>query len=59
MTAPKNAAIADELTAMRSALRTALQQRIALDVEAGLLPVSINAAATARFYASVVQGFSV
>lgn len=59
MTGPENAALADELRTMRAALRTALQRRIEQDAAAGLLPDGIDAAATARFYASVLQGFSV
>lgn len=59
MTGPENAALAAEVRSLRADLRTALQRRIERDAAAGLFPSAINAAATARFYASVLQGFSV
>lgn len=59
MTSPDNAELAAELKAMRAALREALERRIARDVAEGVLPQDTDAAALARFYASVLQGLSV
>lgn len=59
MTSPNNAELAAELRTDRSRLRTALEQRIKRDAEAGLLADSVDAASWARFYASVLQGISV
>ncbi|MET0674455.1 MAG: TetR/AcrR family transcriptional regulator [Bradyrhizobium sp.] len=59
MTSPENADLAAELRAIRAASRQALQRRIARDVDEGILPATTNAAALARFYATVLQGLSV
>lgn len=55
----ENADIAAELRTMRAELREALEQRILCDVEAGLLPPTVDSAALACFYATVLQGLSV
>ncbi|WP_243079602.1 TetR/AcrR family transcriptional regulator [Pantoea sp. MQR6] len=59
MVGVENADIAAELRTMRAELREALEQRILCDVEAGLLPLTVDSAALARFYATVLQGLSV
>jgi TetR/AcrR family transcriptional regulator, copper-responsive repressor len=59
MTSPENADLAAELRAIRAASRQALQRRITRDIDAGILPATTNAAALARFYATVLQGLSV
>jgi TetR/AcrR family transcriptional regulator, copper-responsive repressor len=59
MTSAENAGLAAELKAIRTASRKALERRIARDVKAGVLPAATNAAALARFFATVLQGLSV
>jgi len=59
MTSAENAGLAAELKAIRAASRKALERRIARDVEAGVLPAATDAAALARFFATVLQGLSV
>lgn len=59
MTSSDNAELAAELRADRAAFRTALERRIRRDIDAGLLEMSVDAVALARFYASVLQGISV
>ncbi len=53
---PAAADVKDELRALREGTKLALQQKIAADTEAGLLPEGADAAALATFYAAVVQG---
>jgi len=59
MTSAENAGLAAELKAIRTASRKALERRIARDVKAGVLPAATDAAALARFFATVLQGLSV
>jgi TetR/AcrR family transcriptional regulator, copper-responsive repressor len=59
MTSAANAGRAAELKAIRAASRQALEQRIARDIEAGVLPATVDAAVLARFFATVLQGLSV
>ena len=59
MTSAENAGLAAELKAIRTASRKALQRRIARDIEDGILPATTDAAALARFFATVLQGLSV
>lgn len=59
MTSTENAELAGELKGLRAATREALERRIARDVEEGILPKEVEAAALARFYVSVLQGISV
>jgi AcrR family transcriptional regulator len=59
MTSPENAGLAAELKAIRTASRKALERRIARDIKAGVLPAATDAAALARFFATVLQGLSV
>jgi len=54
-----NAGLASELQTLRVELREALELRISRDVEAGVLPDTIDPATLARFYATVLQGLSV
>ncbi len=59
MTSAENAGLAAELKAIRTASRKALERRIARDVKAGVLPAATDAAALARFFATILQGLSV
>ncbi len=59
MAGPENADLANELAARRAATRVALEACVVRDVDAGCLPAATDAAALARFYASVMQGISV
>jgi AcrR family transcriptional regulator len=64
VSAATNCTPADEdvkagLRGLRDAQKEALRAKIAVDVEAGLLPASADAAALAAFYAATVQGMSV
>lgn len=59
MTSADNAGLAAELRVIRASSRQALQQRIARDIEDGLLPRATDAGALARFFAAVLQGISV
>jgi AcrR family transcriptional regulator len=59
MTSAENADLAAELKAMRAASRKALERRIARDVKEDILPAATDAAALARFFATVLQGLSV
>ncbi len=59
MTSAENAGLAAELKAIRASARRALERRILRDVEDGRLPGTIDGAALARFYATVLQGLSV
>ncbi len=58
-TAPENAALARLLKKERAGLRTALARRIQRDIDAGVLPGTVDAVALARFYATILQGMSV
>jgi len=55
---PASEDVKSELRALREASRQAIQDRIAADVRAGLLPPTVDTAALAAFYASVIQGMS-
>jgi len=59
MTSAENAALAAELKRMRASARKALQRRIKRDIDEGRLPRETDAAALARFFATVLQGISV
>lgn len=53
-----DAAVAESMIAMRSANVQGLAERIAQDVDAGLLPADVDALALARFTMSVVNGLA-
>jgi AcrR family transcriptional regulator len=50
--------VAEELRGYREGTKKAFAEKIAADVEAGLLPADTDAVALATFYAAVVQGMS-
>lgn len=58
-TAPENSALAREVRKERAWLRTALEQRIRRDIEAGVLGGATDAGALARLYVTVLQGMSI
>lgn len=59
MVGNENREISAELRQMRAEFREMLENRIANDVKAGLLPDTTEPASLARFYATVLQGLSV
>lgn len=50
--------VAEELRGYREATKLALADKIAADVNAGLLPADTDARALATFYSTVIQGMS-